>query len=139
MFFVCSPYFSLSFTIAPIKLHWPDLHQINKPANKKLLKVSVINISLLENVLTLWTSTCCRAFMPCFNEANDRGKMDHWGERKPYYTSISMVWWHVYRFLETASIEVLTKQVNHFDQRRLLIYSPARLLRICKLHGDFKI
>ena len=48
LFFVYSPYFSLAFTIAPIKLYWSSLRQINKPANKNLFKVSIININFLD-------------------------------------------------------------------------------------------
>ena len=101
LFFVYSPYLNLAFTIAPIKLHWSNLRQINKPANKKLFKVSVININFLDflwkcfDSLNMYSLSC---LTPCFNRANDRGKLDHRGERKPYCTSISMVWWHIWHY-----------------------------------------
>ena len=48
LFFVYSPYFDLASVIAPIKLHWSNLRQINKPANKNLFKGSVVNINFLD-------------------------------------------------------------------------------------------
>ena len=38
-----------------------------------------------------------RFFTSCLNRAYDRAKFDYWGERKNYYSSVSIVWWHGYR------------------------------------------
>ena len=38
----------------------------------------------------------------CFNKANNRAKFDHWDERKPYCTSISMVWWPYRKFFRNS-------------------------------------
>ena len=84
LFFVYSPCFNLTFAIALMKLHWSNLRQINKPANKNLFKVSVIDIDFLDFVgkcfdpLNRYLLSCLH---PCFNKVNDRGKLGHWDEK----------------------------------------------------------
>ena len=73
----------------------------------------------------------CRLFTLCFNRANDRAKFDYRGRRKKllsFRLCGLMTWW----FPKTVTLEVLTKEVVHFDQLTALAKNDVnRGLLLC--------
>ena len=77
--------------------------------------------------LNLWQATaeCLEkpcVFTSCLNRANDWAKFDSWAGTKTllYFRLFSlMTWiWRLSRFLETATLKVLSKEVVQSDQLR---------------------